>query len=63
MRPPISRELVRLEVLDTIAGFSDDFDVEGIVDEIAETYGLVWPDTIPSAEYWALVERHDTTVD
>jgi hypothetical protein len=63
VKAQISRELLRLEVLDTVAGFTDDFDIDGIVEEIVATYGLVWPDTINSRDCWALVERHDQSED
>lgn len=63
MSQQISRELLRLEVLDTVAGLTGDFDIDGIVEEIGATYGQVWPDTIPAPEYWALVERHDRTAN
>lgn len=38
-----------------------DFDVPGIVDEIISLYGLVSPETIDYAPYWAIVARHDVT--
>lgn len=45
----------------TVDGFADDYDIDAIVDEILETHGQVHIDDIDSDEYWAIVERHDTT--
>ncbi|MFB4280873.1 hypothetical protein ACBJ59_36675 [Nonomuraea sp. MTCD27] len=47
----------------TLDGHADDFDINAVVEEIGDTYG--WDiksiDDIPSDEYWAIVEKHDTT--
>lgn len=34
------------------------FDITAIVDEIQRTHGTVDIDTVPAAEFWAIVNRH-----
>ncbi|MDT0306143.1 hypothetical protein RM780_04090 [Streptomyces sp. DSM 44917] len=46
----------------TLGDHIEDFDIDGIVAEITGTYGHVDIDTIDSDAYWAIVERHDTTL-
>ncbi|MFC3986412.1 hypothetical protein [Streptosporangium jomthongense] len=47
----------------TLGDAPTDFDINAIADEITDTYGadLASIDAIPGEEYWAIVERHDTT--
>ncbi len=54
---------IRDQIATAIQEQGEDFDVDGIVAEIQQTYGLVDIDTIPSAEFWAIVERHDQGAD
>lgn len=49
---------LREQVERYLAGFSNDFDADGVVAEIQDTYGLVDIDTIPSAAFNAILERH-----
>jgi hypothetical protein len=66
----ITRDDIRIQVVDSLQEWAGDYDVEGIIDEIVTTYGLVDIDTIDPygpygrtepehAPYWAIVERHD----
>lgn len=56
---------IRHQVIETLAGDDAAFDVAAIVDELKETYAMtgdrpaVTVASIPSDEYWAIVERHE----
>lgn len=52
---------IAYEVSLTLGDHNEDYDIDGIVDEITESYGYVGVDAVPSEEYWAIVESHDTT--
>ena len=60
-RMPSTRDIAD-QVRTTLDTAADHFDIDGIVEEIARKYGLDIPsiDAIPSDEYWAIVEKHDT---
>lgn len=47
----------------TLDGHADDFDIDAIAEEIGTTYGydIASIDDVPTSEYWAIVEKHDTT--
>lgn len=53
---------LRDQVTASLDGTADDFDVQGIVDEIQAAYGTVPIDQVPHAIYWGIVERHDNTL-
>jgi hypothetical protein len=50
------------QVTATLGDHPADFDVDGIVEEIGDTYGrdLDNIDSIPSEKYWEIVRRHET---
>jgi hypothetical protein len=47
---------VRDQVTRSLTGHADDFDVQGIVDEIQAIHGTVPIEGLP--DYWDIVERH-----
>lgn len=49
------------QVATSLGDHGDDFDVEGIVEEIVREYGRVNIDSVDSDTYWAIVTKHDTT--
>lgn len=49
---------IREVVEHSLTDFADEHDVDGIVREIIDTYGLVDLETIPHDAYWAIVQRH-----
>jgi len=50
------------QITPTLGDVPKDFDLDGIVEEIGETFGFnVNIDTIPSKQYWAIVGKHDVT--
>ncbi len=53
---------LRDQVIASLDGREDDFDVPGIVDEVQSAYGTVHIDKVPHAIYWGIVERHDNTI-
>ena len=53
---------MRDQVAESLGSEGADFDIEGIVSEIQSAYGTVHIDTVPHAIYWAIVERHDTSL-
>ncbi len=53
---------LREQVIASLDGAADDFDVQGIVDEIQSAYGTVPIEDVPHAIYWGIVERHDNTL-
>lgn len=60
-RMPSTRDIAD-QVRTTLGDHPEDFDVDAIVEEIGDTYGrdIASIDVIPSDEYWAIVEKHDT---
>lgn len=44
----------------TLGDYPDDFDIDGIVDEIRELSGATDVDQVEPQTYWAIVERHQT---
>ncbi|HEY8926073.1 MAG TPA: hypothetical protein VIU64_16930 [Polyangia bacterium] len=50
---------MRDQVLAALGTYADEHDVEGIVEEIHRTHGLVDIETVDTAEFWKIVERHD----
>lgn len=51
---------MRAQVLVTLGDHVNDFDVDALVEDLHSTYGRVDVDTIPPADYWGIVKRHDT---
>lgn len=41
-------------------GEDNNYDVTAIADEVKDTYGLVSVDDVDSAEFWAIVAKHQT---
>lgn len=56
-----STDILRQVAQAVEAGPSEGIDVDAIVTEIVQTYGLVDIDTIDTDAFWAIVARHDTT--
>lgn len=50
---------IALQVTESLCDYVNEFNVDGIVRDIIDTYGLVDIATIDESEYWALVEKHD----
>ena len=61
---PMTRQDLTAAVRTTLGDHPGSFNVDGIVEEIGATYGwdLASIDDVPSDEYWAIVERHDSEV-
>lgn len=57
----MNRNDIAHAVSTTLGDHIDDYDIDAIVQEIVDTHGLVSIDDIDTDEYWALIERHDTT--
>lgn len=61
------REFIEREILPTLSGWEDDYDLQGICEAVS-TYdpirGYVWrkeftgPDNEDTSEYWDIVEQH-----
>lgn len=49
------------QVTQSLADNADDFNVHAIVRDIIDTHGLVSIDDIPADDYWATVQKHDTS--
>lgn len=56
-------EKLATQINATLGDHPEDFDIEGIVEEIGDTYGrdLVDIDLIPSDEYWTIIRKYDRT--
>lgn len=55
---------IRAQVEQTLPGeepLRAGIDVDAIVRDIIQTYGLVDIETIDHDDYWAIVQRHDST--
>lgn len=52
---------MRQQVAIACGAFADEFDLDAIVDELRGEFGLVHIDEIPSEQFWAVVEHHDTS--
>jgi len=52
----ITRTDIETQVLAAIEGWETEHDVQAIVDEIHDRYGLVSTETVP--DFWEIVERH-----
>lgn len=50
---------IALQVTESLCDYADDFNIDGIVRDIIDQFGLVDIGTIDEATYWALVEKHD----
>jgi hypothetical protein len=50
------------DMTDSIAGalgdYGDDYDIDALTGELLERYGLVHVDSIPTAEFWEIADRH-----
>lgn len=62
MNATITDQDIAYQVSTSLDGFIDDYNIDDIVRDIIDTYGRVNIDDIDSDEYWAIVERHDTTI-
>lgn len=50
---------IALQVTESLCDYVNEFNVDGIVRDIIDQFGLVDISTIDEAEYWGLVEKHD----
>lgn len=50
---------IALQVTASLCDYVNEFNVDGIVRDIIDQFGLVDISTIDEAEYWGLVEKHD----
>ena len=50
---------IAVQVIESLTDHVDDFNIDGIVRDIIDQYGLVDIGTIDEDEYWGLVEKHD----
>lgn len=59
----ITRTDITRQVEASIDGSPDveTIDVDGIVDELVDQFGLIDVETIEHDAYWALVRRHDSS--
>jgi hypothetical protein len=57
----ITADDITRQVIESMAGFEDDYDIEGIVSEIISEHGLIDIDAIPDQPYWDMVARHDVS--
>lgn len=53
----MTRDEIKYSVSLTLREFADEYDIDGIADDIVSRYGRVHIDTIPSSEYWDLVGK------
>lgn len=49
-----------VQIMFSQMGEDDNYDVVAIADEVKDTYGLVSVDDVDSAEFWAIVAKHQT---
>lgn len=54
----ITRNDMERQVRETLDGREDEFDVDGIVDDIHAQFGLVDIDAVPHSGYWLIVARN-----
>jgi prevent-host-death family protein len=61
--PAMQTQDLAYQISLTLGDHVADFDIDGIVEEIGDTYGRDIPDldAVPADEYWTIVKRHDTT--
>lgn len=60
---PATAQELAYAVSITLGDHAADFDIDAIVEEIRASHeGITSIDDIPGEDYWALVERHDTTI-
>lgn len=57
----MNRNDLDTQVRTTLTSFEADYAIDAIVEDIVDAYGVVDIDTIDSNDYWAIVERHDTS--
>lgn len=50
---------MRDQVAIALGGYTAEYDMEAIVDDVQARYGTVDIDSVPDDEFWAIVERHD----
>ncbi len=66
------QEFIEREILPTLGEYADDYDIDGIVDDVSEFHpvnGYVWgkrfdemqPLYFEPEAYWEIVARHDTS--
>jgi len=55
----ITQTDMRHQVVITLDGREDEYDVPGIVEDIQQEHGTVHIDDVPAARYWEIVERHE----
>lgn len=46
-------------VKETLTDFQDEYNVEALVQELIDTFGLIDPDHIPEEAFWEIVPKHD----
>lgn len=49
---------MRDQVIRALGAFADEHDAEAIVRELQEHFGTVDTETIPTEDFWSVVERH-----
>ncbi|MET8746367.1 hypothetical protein [Streptomyces sp. NPDC004728] len=61
----MNRQDIAHQVSTTLGDHADDYDIDGIVDDLVAAHGgqISSIDDFDSESYWAIVETHDTTAD
>lgn len=49
---------MRNQVIVTLGGDADEYDVDGIVEDLVDSYGVTDIDSIPSIAYWDTVSAN-----
>lgn len=58
MQRVITDRDMRNQIHEVLGEEDANFNISGIVDEIQRTFGTVDIDTIPSVDFWPIVDRH-----
>lgn len=58
-----SQEDMRREVIESLASYVDNYDLDRLMEHLVRWYGCVRVNSIPFADYWSTVARFDTHPD
>jgi len=55
----IGRMVLAAQIVDTLGGYEDHFELEKLVNAFVEKWGFVDIDEVPTDDYWKLVTSYD----
>lgn len=57
----ITDQTMKDQIITALGAYADEFDVDGLFEEIHKTHGLIDIGGLSQEEFWTIAERHDRT--